>query len=34
MKDQGLIFCVSVPKSHHIHRFNGETLKAEDLRLV
>ena len=31
MKDQGLIFCVRVPKSHHIHRLNGETLKAEDL---
>jgi len=31
MKDQGLIFCVRVPKSHHIHRLNGEILKAEDL---
>jgi len=31
MKDQGLTFCVRVPKSHHIHRLNGEILKAEDL---
>ena len=31
MKDQGLTFCVRVPKSHHIHRLNGEILKAENL---
>ena len=31
MRDQALTFCVSVPKSHHIHRLNGEILKAEDL---
>ena len=30
MKDQALTFCVRVPKSHHIHRLNGEILKAED----
>ena len=31
LKDQGLTFCVRVPKSHHIHRLNGEILKADDL---
>jgi transposase len=31
MKDQGLTFCVRVPKSHHIHRLNGDILQAEDL---
>ena len=30
IKDQGLTFCVRVPKTHHIHRLNGETLKVED----
>jgi transposase len=31
LKDQGLFFCVRVPKSHHIHRLNGEILKAEEI---
>jgi Transposase DDE domain len=31
MKNQGLSFCVRVPKSHYIHRLNGEKLRAEDL---
>ena len=31
MKNQGLTFCVRVPKSHHIHQLSGEILKAEDL---
>ena len=31
MKDQGLTFCVRVPKSHLIHRLTGEILKAENL---
>ncbi|MBB6005171.1 hypothetical protein [Arcicella rosea] len=31
MKDQGLTFCVRVPKSHHILRLTGEIFKVEDL---
>jgi Transposase DDE domain len=31
MKDQELIFCVRIPKSHLIHRLNGQILKADDL---
>ena len=31
LKDQGLTFCVRAPKSHHIHRLNGEILKAQEL---
>ncbi|NBB30329.1 transposase [Cellulophaga sp. BC115SP] len=31
LKDQGLTFCVRVPQSHHIHRLNGDILKAKDL---
>ncbi len=31
MKGQGLFFCIRVPKSHHIHRLNGEILKIDEL---
>ena len=31
LKDQHLNFCVRVPKSHHIHRQNGDILKAENI---